>query len=100
MFLRICVLLVIAYPLSSAFSQTTKPAQAADNDLVQKQFGSSCKMVPGPQPMTAALNGDRVEGVGIVARCTAPLMGEAERDYKLIDPYDAGLVSGDATVTA
>src|SRR2546430_17270864 len=95
MFLRICILLVIAYPLSSAFSQTTKPAQAVDNDFVQKQFGSSCTLVPGPQPMTADLNGDGVEDVVIVARCADPLMDEAERTYKGIDPYDAFFGHGD-----
>ena len=99
MFLRICILLVIAYPLSSAFSQTTKPAQAVDNDFVQKQFGSSCKLVPGPQPMTADLNGDGVEDVVIVARCADPLMDEAERNYKVIDPYDAFFGYGDPKVT-
>src|SRR5438132_11228706 len=95
MFHRICILLVIAYPLSSAFSQTTKPAQAVDNDFVQKQFGSSCKLVPGPQPMTADLNGDGVEDVVIVARCADPLMDEAERNYKVLDPYDALVGYGD-----
>jgi hypothetical protein len=100
MFLRICILLVIAYPLSSAFSQTTtKPAQAVDNDFVQKQFGSSCTLVPGPQPMTADLNSDGVEDVVIVARCADPLMDEAERNYKVIDPYDAFFGYGDPKVT-
>jgi len=101
MFLRVCLLLVIAYPLSGAFSQTSpKPAaQAVDNDFVQKHFGSSCTLVPGPQPLTADLNGDGVEDVVLVARCADPLMDEAERNYKVIDPYDAFFGYGDPKVT-
>jgi hypothetical protein len=95
-----CTLLFICC-LSSAFGQpAAKPtAQAVDNDFVQKQFGSSCKLVPGPQPMTADLNGDGVEDVVIVARCADPLMDEAERNYKVIDPYDAFFGYGDPKVT-
>jgi hypothetical protein len=101
MFLRSCTLLVVACSLSSAFSQTTtKPAaQDVDHDFVQKQFGSSCTLVPGPQPMTADLNGDGVEDLVIVARCADPLMDEAERNYKVIDPYDAFFGYGDPKVT-
>jgi hypothetical protein len=101
MFLRVCLLLVIAYPLSSAFSQTTtKPAaQAVDNAFVQKQFGSTCTLEPGPQPLTADFNGDGVEDVVIVARCANPLIDEAENKYKVIDPYDAFFGYGDPKVT-
>src|SRR5437899_9267676 len=95
-----CTLLFICF-ISSAFGQpAAKPAaQAVDNDFVQKQFGSSCKLVPGPQPMTADLNGDGVEDAVIVARCADPLMDEAERNYKVIDPYDAFFGYGDPKVT-
>ena len=101
MFLRICILLIIAYPLSSAFSQTSpKPAaQAIDNDFVRKQFGSTCTLEPGPQPLTGDFNGDGLEDVVIVARCTNPLMDEAENNYKVIDPYDAFFGYGDPKVT-
>ncbi|PYX10302.1 MAG: hypothetical protein DMG88_02910 [Acidobacteria bacterium] len=102
MFLRICILLFLAsYSLSTAFAQpAVKPAsQAVDNDFVQKKFGSTCSLEPGPQPLTADLNGDGVEDVVIVARCANPLMDEAEDNYKVIDPYDAFFGYGDPKVT-
>jgi hypothetical protein len=102
MLLRICILLFLASCSSStAFAQpAAKPAsQAVNNDFVQKQFGSTCSLEPGPQPLTADLNGDGVEDVVIVARCANPLMDEAEDNYKVIDPYDAFFGYGDPKVT-
>src|ERR671923_2986277 len=101
MFLRICVLLLPVFSCATAFSQpAAKPAsQAVDNDFIQKQFGSTCSLEPGPQPLTADLDGDGVEDIVIIARCTNPLMDEAEKKYKVVDPYDAFFGYGDPKVT-
>jgi hypothetical protein len=95
-----CSLLIICC-LSSAFAQpAAKPtAQSVDNTFVQKQFGSTCTLEPGAQPLTADLNGDGVEDVVIIARCANPLIDEAENKYKVIDPYDAFFGYGDPKVT-
>ena len=53
----------------SANAQQANPkpsAPAVDDALVQKQFGSTCKLIPGPQPMTADLDGDGIEDLVVV----------------------------------
>ena len=98
---RLTCSLLLIYCLSSAFTQpAAKPTpQSVDNAFVQKQFGSTCTLEPGPQPLTADFNGDGVEDVVIVARCANPLIDEAENKYKVIDPYDAFFGYGDPKVT-
>jgi len=98
---RLTCSLLLIYCLSSAFAQpAAKPTpQSVDNAFVQKRFGSTCTLEPGPQPLTADLNGDGVEDVVIVARCANPLIDEAENKYKVIDPYDAFFGYGDPKVT-
>jgi len=101
MWRRTCLFLFAICFSSAAIAQSaaTSAKQASDNDFVQKQFGSTCTREPGPQPLTADLDGDGVEDVVIVARCANPLMDEAEHNYKVIDPYDAFFGYGDPKVT-
>ncbi len=49
-----------------------------DNDFVQKQFGSSCKLIDGQRPMLADMNGDGVEDLVLAARCTNPMADQSE----------------------
>jgi len=100
MYRVICSLLLIYYlPTAIAQSATKPPTQAIDNDFVRKQFGSTCRLEPGPPPLAADLNGDGVEDVVIIARCSNPLIDEAENKYKVIDPYDEFFGYGDPKVT-
>jgi len=76
------------------------PAPASvDNDFVQKQFGSTCTLMPGPSLQTADLDGDGTEDAIIIARCTNPMLDQAEHGYKVIDPYDNFFGYGDPKVT-
>jgi hypothetical protein len=70
-----------------------------DNDFVQKQFGSTCTLAAGPSLQTADLDGDGTEDAVIVARCTNPMLDQAEHGYKVIDPYDTFFGYGDPKVT-
>ena len=84
------------------FAQQSNPKPAAphvDNDFVQKQFGSTCKLIPGPEPQVADLNGDGVEDIVIVARCTNPLIDQAENHYQVVDPYNTFYGYGDTKIT-
>jgi hypothetical protein len=70
-----------------------------DNGFVQKQFGSTCTLLPSPSLQTADLDGDGTEDAVIVARCTNPMLDQAEHNYKVIDPYDTFFGYGDPKVT-
>jgi hypothetical protein len=50
--------------------------------------------------MTADLNGDGIEDVLIVARCKNPLIDQAEKDYKVIDPMNSFFGYGNPKVTS
>ena len=76
--------------------QTNKPA--IDNDFVQKQFGSNCALAGLPS-VTADLNGDGIDDIVIPARCTSPMMDEAEQKYVVVDPYNAFFGYGDPKIT-
>lgn len=94
---------VVLFTLASAGqpSATTKsaPASGIDNDFVQKQFGDTCTLVPGPAPLQADLDGDGIEDVVIVARCRNPLPDQAEYNFKVVDPYNSYFGYGDPKVT-
>ena len=99
-FPRCIYLLQIALSLAVQAQQAPQPrTPPVDNDFVQKQFGSTCTLVAGPPLLTADLDGDGIEDAVIVARCTNPLMDEAEKNYKVVDPYNAFFGYGDPKIT-
>ena len=76
-----------------------QPSTTPDNDFVQKRFGNSCSLEPRWPPLTADLNGDGIEDIVIVARCKNPLIDQDEKNYKVIDPYDAFYGYGNPKIT-
>jgi hypothetical protein len=78
---------------------TSQTAPAVDNAFVQKEFGATCSLMPGPAPLTADLDGDGIEDVVIVARCANPLLDEAEHNYRVIDPYNTYFGYGDPKIS-
>jgi hypothetical protein len=87
------------------------------NDIVQRQFGPCFKVAtervqtevkylhPEPQPewnpfFTADLDADGVEDAVIVARCKNPLAGQADFNYKVLDPYYTAHGYGDPKITS
>jgi hypothetical protein len=71
---------------------------AVDNDFVQKQFGSTCSLM-GMAPVAADLDGDSVEDIVIPARCTNPMMDQAENNFQVVDPYFSFFGYGNPKVT-
>jgi hypothetical protein len=71
---------------------------AVNNDFVQKQFGSTCSLI-GIEPLMADLDGDGVEDIVIPARCTNPMMDQAEDNFVVVDPYNSFFGYGDPKVT-
>lgn len=84
-----------AAQLASAPPTTVGPI---DNAFVQKQFGSNCFLIDLPS-LQADLDGDGIEDVVIPARCTNPMMDQAEDNYVVVDPYDAFFGYGNPQVT-
>lgn len=98
--INFAVLLVL---VSASFGEQTAaalPARiAVDNDFVQKSFGTSCSLMAGPEVQTADLDGDGIEDVVIVARCTNPMLDEAEKGYKVVDPFNTFFGYGNPKLT-
>jgi hypothetical protein len=69
-----------------------------DDHFVQKQFGENCSLVGMPS-LKADMDGDGVEDIVIPARCTNPMMDQAENKYLVIDPYNSFFGYGNPKVT-
>lgn len=76
--------------------QSSEPT--VDNDFVQKQFGSNCSLIGLPS-IKADLDGDGIEDIVIPARCTSPMMDQADQNYVVVDPYDAFFGYGNPKIT-
>jgi hypothetical protein len=99
------VLLLTAFYLCLSCPLAAQPATAppvarpaVDNDFVQKQFGSTCTLI-GLLPLIADLDGDGVEDIVIPARCTNPMMDQAENSFVVVDPYNSFFGYGNPKVT-
>src|SRR5215467_4143357 len=79
---------------------TAQPFPPPDNDFVHKQFGESCSLDPQWRPLNADLNGDGVEDVVMVARCTNPLIDQDENDFRVIDPMNTFYGYGNTKITS
>jgi len=71
-----------------------------DDAFVQKEFGDTCKLIPGPQPMIGDLDGDGVDDLVVVAHCKNPALDQTDDSFTIIDPYNSFFGYGDARVTS
>ena len=98
------LLLIFSFGITSILVGQQLPQLAAsaapaivDNDFVQKEFGINCSLVGAA--LTADLDDDGVEDVVIPARCTSPMVDQAEHDFKVVDPYYSFFGYGNPKVT-
>jgi hypothetical protein len=102
---RFAVLAVLATILSCAsvaqdnMPKMPSPAFAVDNDFVQKEFGSTCTLMPGPPVLTGDLDGDGIEDAVIVAKCKNALVDQGENNFLVVDPYYAFFGYGNTRIT-
>jgi hypothetical protein len=82
-----------------AMPKTPAPAFTVDNDFVQKEFGSTCVLMPGPPVLTGDLDGDGIEDAVIVAKCKNALVDQGENNFLVIDPYYAFFGYGNTRIT-
>jgi hypothetical protein len=86
-------------PGQQSAKASASASAVVDDAFIQKQFGSTCKLMPGPPPLVADLDADGIEDVVIAARCTNPLLDQGENNYKVIDPYNTYFGYGDPKVS-
>jgi hypothetical protein len=97
-FSRFASFLLLSGTLGAGLWAQQSSPPAVDNDFVQKQFGTNCALI-GMPPLKADLDGDGVEDMVIPARCTSPLMDQAEDNYVVLDPYNSFFGYGNPKVT-
>ena len=99
-----CLRLIFACFVLSliALAQQAKPSASApvDDDFIQKQFGSTCKLMAGPPQLKADLDGDGVEDLVVAARCTNPMADQAEDNFTVVDPYNSFFGYGNTKITS
>ena len=94
------ILVLITLSILALAQQTPPPSTSAvDDDFIQKQFGSTCKLMPGPPQLKADLDGDGIEDLVVAARCTNPLADQAEDNFTVIDPYNPFYGYGNTKIT-
>ena len=75
------------------------PSADIDNAFIQKQFGSTCTLMPGPPQLKADLDGDGIEDLVVAGRCTNALVDQAENNFTVIDPYNSFYGYGNTKIT-
>ncbi len=94
--LRLFVLFLLVFPL---VAQQGNSSSAVDNDFIQKEFGSTCSLMPGPPQMKADMDGDGIEDLVVAAHCSNALVDQAEKNFTVIDPYNSFYGYGNTKVT-
>src|SRR2546422_350732 len=97
-FLSFCRFVVLGLALS-ALAQQPPATSAVDNDFIQKQFGSTCTLMPGPPQVKADMDGDGIEDLVVAARCTNALVDQTENNFTVIDPYNSFYGYGNTKIT-
>ena len=95
---RLVSLLILVLGLSSLLPAQPAAGHAVDNAFVQKEFGTTCSLI-GLVPLAADLDGDGIEDIVIPARCTNPMMDQAENEFVVVDPYNSFFGYGNPKVT-
>jgi len=76
------------------------PSPAVTDELVHKQFGDNCSLLPGPPQFVADMDGDGIDDLIVAARCKNPMADKDEYSFVVADPYDSFLGYSDVKVTS
>jgi hypothetical protein len=102
--------MLAAFPLVAA-AQTKKPSApppahakspspAVTDELIRKQFGDNCSLLPGPPQFVADLDDDGIDDLVVAAKCKNPMADKDEYSFVVADPYDTFLGYTDIKVTS
>jgi hypothetical protein len=76
------------------------PSPAVTDELIHKQFGDNCSLLPGPAQFVADMDGDGVDDLVVAAKCKNPMADKDEYSFVVADPYDSFLGYSDVKVTS
>jgi len=76
------------------------PSPAVTDELIHKQFGENCSLLPGPPQFVADLDDDGVDDLLVAAKCKNPMADKDEYGFVVADPYNGALGYGDVKVTS
>jgi hypothetical protein len=76
------------------------PSPAVTDELIHKQFGDNCSLLPGPPQFVADMDADGVDDLVVAAKCKNPMADKDEYSFVVADPYHAFLGYGDVKVTS
>ena len=76
------------------------PSPAVTDELIHKQFGDNCSLLPGPPQFVADMDDDGTEDLVVAARCKNPMADKDEYSFVVADPYNTFLGYSDVKVTS
>jgi hypothetical protein len=76
------------------------PSPAVTDELIHKQFGDNCSLLPGPPQFVADMDDDGIEDLVVAAKCKNPMADKDEYSFVVADPYDTALGYSDIKVTS
>ena len=81
-------------------AHATHPSPAVTDELIHKQFGDNCSLLPGPPQFVADLDDDGFDDLLVAAKCKNPMADKDEYSFVVADPYDSFLGYSDVKVTS
>ncbi len=81
-------------------AHATHPSPAVTDELIHKQFGDNCSLLPGPPQFVADMDDDGIDDLVVAAKCKNPMADKDEYSFVVADPYHAFLGYGDVKVTS
>src|SRR6266702_3311225 len=81
-------------------ARAKSPSPAVTDDLIHKQFGENCSLLPGPPQFVADMDGDGIDDLVVAAKCKNPMADKDEYSFIVADPYDSFLGYTDVKVTS
>jgi len=103
------LLVIVFFLTAAAFAQKKQPPPPAHakspsptvtDELIHKQFGDNCSLLPGPPQFVADLDDDGIEDLVVAAKCKNPMADKDEYSFVVADPYHSFLGYGDVKVTS
>jgi len=76
------------------------PSPAVTDELIHKQFGDNCSLLPGPPQFVADMDDDGIDDLVVAAKCKNPMADKDEYSFVVADPYDSFLGYSDVKVTS
>jgi hypothetical protein len=76
------------------------PSPAVTDELIHKQFGDNCSLLPGPPQFVADMDDDGIDDLVVAAKCKNPMADKDEYGFVVGDPYDSFLGYSDVKVTS